>query len=227
MSITHLLFADDSLIFTRATKKDCSCLKFFFYCYTTTSGQVFNYEKLSMFFSQNTKHELITSIKNIFQLQVVSRHEKYLGLPSMVGWNKINFFNDIKLRIHSKSSWQAKLFSYGGKEILIKAVAQVVSAYAISVFKLPLGFCEVMKKAIAQFWWGNNKEHRPIHWSKWERMCQAKSRGGLGFRDLSSFNQALVAKQGWRLIQELDSLVARVMIAKIGSYLSFIWRSIL
>lgn len=71
----------------------------------------------------------------------------------MVGRNKINFFNDFKLRIHSKiSSWQAKLFSYGGKEILIKAVAQAESAYAISVFKLPLGFCEVMQKAIAQFW---------------------------------------------------------------------------
>lgn len=65
-----------------------------------------------MFFSQNTKQELISLIKNVFQLQVVSRHEKYLGLPYMVGRNNINFFNDIKLRILSKiSSWQAKLFS--------------------------------------------------------------------------------------------------------------------
>ena len=69
-------------------------------------------------------------------------------------------------------------------------------------------------------------------------MCQAKSRGGMGFRDLSSFNQALVAKQGWRIIQVPDSLVAGVMKAryfkhssfmeaKTGSYPSFIWRSIL
>ena len=89
-------------------------------------------------------------IKNTFQLQVVYRHEKYLGLPSMVGRNKINFFNDIKLKIHSKiSSCQAKLFSCGRKEILIKAVAQAVSAYAMSAFNLPLGFCEVMQKATA------------------------------------------------------------------------------
>lgn len=114
MSITHLLFADDSLIFIKATKEDSLCLKKIFECYTTASGQVFNYKKSSMFFSQNTKQELISSIKNVFQLQVVSRHEKYLGLPSMVGRNNINFFNDMKLRILSKiSSWQAKLFSCG------------------------------------------------------------------------------------------------------------------
>lgn len=100
----------------------------------------------------------------------------------MVGRNKTNFFNDIKLRILSKlSNWQTNLFSCGGKEILIKAVAQAVPAYAMSVFKLPLGLCEDMQKAIARFWWGNNRNHRPIHWSKWETMCQAKGRGGLRF----------------------------------------------
>ena len=151
--IIHLLFADDSLIFVRATKEDCFSLKGVFDCYTTALGQSFNYKKSSMFFSQNTKQELISVIKNIFQLQVVSRHEKYLELPFMVRRNKINFFNDIKLRILSKiSSWQAKLFSCGGKEILIKAVAQAVPAYVMSVFKHPLGLCEDMQKAIARFW---------------------------------------------------------------------------
>ena len=41
--------------------------------------------------------------------------------------------------------------------------------------------------------------------------CKAKSRRGLGFRDLTSFNQVLVAKQGWRLLRFPDSLMARVM----------------
>ncbi|KAH9759452.1 putative reverse transcriptase/RNA-dependent DNA polymerase [Citrus sinensis] len=228
LSITHLLFADDSLIFTRATREDCTNLKEIFDCYAAASGQIFNYEKSSMFFSESTRQEQIAAIKAIFQLQVVSRHAKYLGLPSMVGRNRTSFFKDIKLRVLGKiSSWQAKLFSCGGKEGLIKAVAQAVPVYAMSVFKLPIGLCEDMQKAIAGFWWGSSQNHKSIHY-----------RGGLGFRDLSSFNHALVAKQSWRIIQEPKSLVARVlkaryfkhsnlMQAQLGSHPSFIWRSIL
>lgn len=192
-----------------------------------------------MFFSDNAKQEQIATIKDIFQLQVVSRHEMYLGLPSMVGRNKTSFFNDIKLRIINKiSNWQVKFFLCGWKEMPINAVAQAVPAYAMSIFKLPLGLCEDMQKAIAGFWWGSSRNHRSIHRFKWERMCLAKKRGGLGFRDLSSFNQALVAKQSWRIIQAPESLIARVMKARyfrhsdimeaqISSNPSYIWRSIL
>ncbi|KAL9443800.1 hypothetical protein AB3S75_017056 [Citrus x aurantiifolia] len=157
----------------------------------------------------------------------------------MVGRKKTSFFNDIKLKVLSKiSSWQHKLFSNGGKEILIKAVAQAVPAYAMSVFKIPSAVCNDIQRAIARFWWGSAEDKKGIHWVKWEKIAQAKIRGGIGFKDISSFNHALVAKQGWRLLQYPDSLVAQVLKAryyrhtdfmevKVGSNPSFIWRSIL
>ncbi|KAA3463976.1 reverse transcriptase [Gossypium australe] len=68
-------------------------------------------------------------------------------------------------------------------------------------------------------------------------MCIPKAKGGLGFKDLSKFNLALLAKQGWKLIMQPDCLFARVMKAKyfptgdfmsanLGSYPSYTWRSI-
>ena len=152
LSISHLLFADDSLIFTKATVEDCKNLKKLFECYKKASGQIFNMEKSSMFFSSSTKPDQVAMIKQIFQLNVVSKHEKYMGLPSMIGRRTKSFFNEIKLKVLSKiTSWKQKLISCGGKEILIKAVAQAVPTYAMSVFKLPLGLCNDMQGAIAKF----------------------------------------------------------------------------
>jgi len=68
-------------------------------------------------------------------------------------------------------------------------------------------------------------------------MGNAKSAGGLGFRDLITFNKALLAKQCWRLLQQPNTLMARIfkvkyfphssfMESSLGSRPSFAWRSI-
>lgn len=70
----------------------------------------------------------------------------------MIERKRKSFFNDIKLRVLSKiSNWQHKFFSSGGKEVLIKAVAHAILAYAMSAFKLPKSLCDDIQRAIAKF----------------------------------------------------------------------------
>jgi len=59
-----------------------------------------------------------------------------------------------------------------------------------------------------------DKERRKTHWCAWDQILKCKDQGGLSFRDLRIFNQALLAKQAWRLIQFPDSLCARIIKAK-------------
>lgn len=69
-------------------------------------------------------------------------------------------------------------------------------------------------------------------------MCAPKERGGLGFRDLHAFNLALLAKQGWRVLENPESLISRMYKARyfpnstfwdapVPVMPSFSWRSIL
>ena len=114
------------------------------------------------------------------------------------------------------------MFSSGAKEILIKVIAQAIPAYAMSVFKLLKGLYEEIQSAIAKFWRGSKRDKHDIHWARWSKMSCVKSKRGLGFRDFTSFNQPMVAKQGWRLIQVLNSLISKVFQAKYFRSCSFL-----
>lgn len=88
-----------------------------------------------------------------------------------------------------------------------------------------------------RYWWGHHEKEMKVHWVKRERMGRSKQQGGMGFRDLESFNKALLAKQCWRILKNPESLSARILKTKYfpsGSILdaplgwrpSYIWRSI-
>ena len=175
----------------------------------------------------------------MFDAQVIKPYEAYLGLPSLVRRSKNNTFTQLKQRVANKvSGWKEKILTPAGKEILIKSVAQAVPSYTMSCFLLPKNLCEELTNVIRQFWWGQTGSKKKIAWLNWDIMCLPKNRGGLGFRDLRSFDLALLAKQGWWLLTNSNSLFSRVYKAKyfphcsftkatLGRSPSYAWRSLM
>jgi hypothetical protein len=98
-----------------------------------------------------------------------------------------------------------------GKGVLIMSVVQAIPTFSMSRFKLPRGLCLHINSLIRSFWWGSKKGKRRTHWVSWEVMCSPKADGGLGFRDIELFNIALLARQAWRVLQNPDTLSARVL----------------
>jgi hypothetical protein len=213
--ITHLLFADDSLMFCRATKEDITYLHQIINNYQMASGQLVNVHKSEMMFSRHVKQETRTIIHQILPMQRVEYFSKYLGMPTHIGRSKNQVFQFIQDKVWKKlKGWKEKNLSFAGRATLIKAVAQAIPTYIMSSFLIPKGLCDQMESQISNFWWGSNVDKRKIHWVNWKKTCKAKSKGGMGFKDLRAFNEALLAKQGWRLVTNPTSLVARILKAK-------------
>ena len=47
---------------------------------------------------------------------------------------------------------------------------------------------------VQNFWWGKKGDERKMAWLNWDKLCETKFKGGMGFRDLHAFNLALLAK---------------------------------
>ena len=104
--------------------------------------------------------------------------------------------------------------SSGNKEILIKAVAQAIPTYIMGVFKLPMSVCDDLNRMVRNFWWGSSEGKRKTHWTARPNILAHKMKGGLGFKDFRLFNQALLARQAWRLLSNPNSLCAQVLKAR-------------
>jgi hypothetical protein len=119
------------------------------------------------------------------------------------GWTgqSESFMYPLERIIERLKGWKEKFLSLGGKEILLKAIVQSILVYAMGVFKIPKGLCKEMNDAMSAFWWGDTEEQEKLHWCAWWRMCIPKKIGGMGFRDLYSFNLAMLASRSGAWLQ--------------------------
>ena len=110
--LTHLFFADNSLLFCRASIQECMHIQALLSTYEEASRQKLNRDKTTLFFSKITDTEIQDSIKDLLGVLEIKQYEKYLGLPSFVGRNKKASLAFIKEQVWKKlQGWKEKLLS--------------------------------------------------------------------------------------------------------------------
>lgn len=98
-AITHLLFADDSLLFCKVTNREGSVLREVLRHYELLSGQCINLDKSGLFFSPNSLPADRSQFMTTFGVSECNNVERYLGLPTFVSRNKKGSFQYIKDRM--------------------------------------------------------------------------------------------------------------------------------
>ncbi|XP_071723523.1 uncharacterized protein [Rutidosis leptorrhynchoides] len=221
--ISHLLFADDSLVFFRATLADCQQFLQVLKWYKAAAGQEINFSKSNILFSKNVADDCRLELKQCLGVFNSLETNKYLGLPIVLGRNKNVSFDFLRNRLRRKlAGWKGKYLSKAGREVLVKAVLQALPTYVMSLFQLSDGLCHALEMFCARFLWGAKDGERKIHWIEWDSLCEKKKFGGLGFRELKAYNLALTAKQGWRFLLEPDNMMTVVLKQKYFPRTSFI-----
>ena len=97
--LTHLFFTNDSLIFLPANSNDGHQLKQVLYAYELAFGQKVNFDKSAIYFSVDIQELTKSKISRIFNIPIVACHDRYFGLPTMIGKRKMDSFDSIKSRV--------------------------------------------------------------------------------------------------------------------------------
>lgn len=223
-SISHLLYADDLIIFCRATTEDALCIKNTLDTFSNWTSQLPNPSKSSVHFSSNTSSLVKTNIFKILKFKECNHKEKHLGFPFCKAISKKIVFNDLMDKLHSKlCGWKPKTLSQAGRSILIYAVASAIPTYNMSIFLLPKNLTNKMDASFRKFWWGSNSNGNSFMPKYWDSICKPKNLGGIGFKKMYDHNKALISKLAWKVASNENCLWINLLSSKylgIESFLS-------
>lgn len=207
--ITHMMFADDVVLFGPATKREAEGFKECLDLYCNWSGQEISLEKSGVFFSKNIKPQKASDLRCILQMGNISKDTVYLGMPLFPSRSKNKTYGFTLDRITAKvEGWKSKMLSYAGRATLVKSVLSATPAYALAVTQLPENLCNKLDQKVRAFWWGHTKK-RSLCIKSWNKICTPKQAGGLGFRKMKDNNKALISKLAWQMAANEDKLWVR------------------
>jgi hypothetical protein len=197
-SVSHLLFADDVMVFARANANEASTILKCLSIYSTWSGQSINPSKSSIFFSRNCRLASKVAVNNILHLAPTPARAQYLGIPLFLNRSKKDTFSALKDKIFGKiSGWKARLLSQAARTTLVKSVANAIPSYIMSIFLLPKAFCLEVNAGLRKFWWGFPQDKKKnLSFLSWASICQPKA---LGILSMESINNSLLARLGWKM----------------------------
>lgn len=202
--ISHLIFADDVMLFCYGDNDSVSAMLRAVNRFAEMSGLVTNPAKCVTFFGNvPTAVQDFTIAVSGFNRGVLP--VVYLGLPLISGKLHKRDCQPLITKICNKfEHWSSKIISQAGRGQLIKSVIFGIQNHWSGHLFLPKLILKRIQGYMARFLWCG-RIRGPCHFKvAWKTCCLRKDEGGLGFKELLSWNDSAVLLQLWRIITNKD-----------------------
>ncbi|KAF7815200.1 reverse transcriptase [Senna tora] len=197
--ISHLLFADDVLLFSRVDDKSIASIAHSLNLFLMCSGLSINRTKSNIWFSPNTSVAMRNKASAGLHLKSVDKLGSYLGFPLGIKGRTREFapiLEKIKNRIQI---WKAKHLSTAGKVTLLNSVIAPLTSFYMQCIPFPISICNELDKILRDFFWWSNSERKKVHTISWHNISLPRNLGGLGIFKSRERNIALLAKLSWQV----------------------------
>jgi len=153
LSLSHLQFADDTLIFGVFDIQSWANLVNIIRDFCKDSGLKVNIEKNSLV-GINCVVEESESLAASLGCQKLDWPITYLGLPLGDNPRSKSFWDPVLFKVAKRlAGWKRGFLSKGGKLTLIQSVLSALPTYFMSIFKMPIGVADEMEKIMKCFFW--------------------------------------------------------------------------
>ena len=205
LEVSHLLYADDTLLFCKDNPNQLACLGWILMWFEALSGLEINLSKSEIFPTGGRENIEVLTAK--LGCKAGTLPTTYLGLPLGVPHKSVRIWDPIEERFRRRlATWKRQYISKGGRVTLIRSTLLNLSIYFMSLFRIPSLVCKRLEKIQRDFFWGGGNLEKKPHLVKWVTVCTDKKVGGLGVRGLHKLNKALLGKWLWRFANERNSL---------------------
>lgn len=167
VSVSHLQFANDTMIFCDANIRQLGYLRCIHRRFEAVSGLKINIVKSEIFqVGENCDME---SLAWILGCNIGTLPALYLGLPLRANYKSKVLWEPVLERISSRlESWKTHLLSKGGRLTLIKATLAAMLNYFLSLFMIPASIAHKMEAMFTKFVWDDRPKHHRYHLVDWD-----------------------------------------------------------
>jgi exonuclease III len=215
VSVSHLLYADDTILFCDAHPEQLLYIRMVLTCFEAVTGLKVNMTKSEMVPIGEVTD--LGVLADLLYCHISSLPLQYLGMPLGASFKALSIWTPIIEKIERRlAGWKKMYLSKGGRLTLLKSTLSSLPTYFLSLFPIPVSVAKRIERLQRNFLWGGMGEEHKIHLVAWDKICSPKQQGGLGVRKLIPFNLALLGKWLWRFGSEESHLWRRVVAAKYG-----------